>query len=97
MAHRGEDKAAFKRQFAVRRKRQLILAALLLVPFAMIVIGFERLAYSGHILIVMPAFFVFAVGASIFSLWSWRCPACKRYLGQHTNPRFCSKCGEPLR
>jgi hypothetical protein len=39
----------------------------------------------------------FAVFLLIFSLWHWRCPACRGYLGKRTNPKYCPKCGVELR
>src|SRR6266508_6960590 len=89
-----------KEDFAVRRKRQIILA----VPLVVIIVGFAVLTdeENGGVLLGMPvaltvpAFLVLVAGAIIFSLRNWRCPACDKYLGKGMNPRFCPKCGVAL-
>jgi hypothetical protein len=35
--------------------------------------------------------------AIIVSLFNWRCPACRRYLGRSLWPAYCSRCGVRLR
>jgi len=99
MPYTAEQEMEFKRQFAVRRKRQLILV----IPFVLIFIA-SIAARNGHGLeaLGLPAevyggaVIVFAIGALLFSLRNWRCPACNRYLGRGINPRFCAKCGVGL-
>jgi Na+/citrate or Na+/malate symporter len=92
----AEQQAEFKRQFAARRKRQLILAVpLVLVIIAVVVSrrgsGLESLGLPTDMLV---GFFIFLViGALAFSFKNWRCPACDRYLGRDISPRFCPKCG----
>jgi hypothetical protein len=44
-----------------------------------------------------PVFFIFIIGAVVFSWKNWRCPACDRYLGKVWNPRHCHSCGVALR
>lgn len=50
--------------------------------------------------VAIPAFVVFAVfiaATLAFSLWNWRCPACRRYMGKHGfGIRFCHRCGARL-
>lgn len=100
MEYTEEQKAAFKQQFAERRKRQIVLA----VPLVVLFVAFAILSDdkgSGILGLPMtvagPVFAVFVIGAVAFSLWNWRCPACNRYLGKGASPRFCAKCGVPLR
>jgi hypothetical protein len=100
MEHTEQEKAAFKEQFGLRRKRQIILA----IPLVALIVAFSVLAdeqTGGSMLglpiaVVGPAFAVLVVGAIVFSLRNWRCPACDRYLGKGINPRFCPKCGAAL-
>jgi hypothetical protein len=100
MEHTEQEKAAFKEQFGQRRKRQIILA----IPLVALIVAVSVLAdekAGGPMLglpiaVVGPVFAVLVVGAIVFSLRNWRCPACDRYLGKGINPRFCPKCGAAL-
>ena len=100
MEYTEEQKATFKQQFAERRKRQIILA----IPLVALVVGFavftderNQVALPGvPASAVAPVFLVVVVGALIFSLRNWRCPACDKYLGKGVSPRFCPKCGVAL-
>jgi len=100
MEYTEEQKAAFRQQFAIRRKRQIILA----VPLVALIVAFAVLTdeKSGStvlglpIAVVGPAFLVLVLGAIVFSVRNWRCPACDRYLGKGMSPRFCPKCGVSL-
>jgi hypothetical protein len=100
LEYTDEQKATFKQQFALRRKRQLILA----VPLVAMVLGFAVLTDErNHVTLpglpasmVPPIFFAVVVGALVFSLRNWRCPACDKYLGKGVSPRFCPKCGVAL-
>lgn len=100
MEYTEQQKSSFKEQFAVRRKRQIILA----VPFIVVFIAFAVATdeeNGGAVLgipvsVIGPVFMVFVVGALAFSLQNWRCPACNKYLGKGMSPRFCPKCGVAL-
>ena len=100
MEYTEGQKVQFKSMFAARRLKQRVLTALLIGLF----IGFaalgdrnqdEVLGYSAAIW--APMFFLIVAGAVIFSFINWKCPACNKYLGKNTNPRYCSKCGIELR
>lgn len=101
MEYTEQQKATFKQQFAERRRRQIILA----VPLVALAVGFALLTdekgsgtpFGVPMTVAGPAFVVLVLGALGFSLWNWRCPACNRYLGKGASPRFCAKCGVPLR
>ena len=86
----------FKQQFAIRKRRQLIVTGLLLASFAMVVISPQSPADDAF-RSAKSTYVVFAAGALLFSMWNWRCPACNRYLGREVSPNFCSKCGAHLR
>jgi hypothetical protein len=99
MPYTSEQEGEFKRQFAARRKRQLLLS----VPLVVAIIAVAILGKSDRqeilgvpAAVVGPAFVVLVLGALIFSLINWRCPACSGYLGKKISPRFCSKCGVVL-
>jgi rubrerythrin len=101
MQYTEQQKAAFKEEFRVRRKRQIVLAIALVAPAAVFAIfadgkkGEETLLGLSPAL-VAPVFLLLVLGAIVFSFRNWRCPACDRYLGKGGNPRFCPKCGAPL-
>lgn len=99
MPYTAEQEMEFKRQFAVRRRRQI----LLVVPFVLFFIaitmarngrGLDRLGLPPEA--VSGAFLIFAIAGVLFSLRNWRCPACNGYLGRGMSPRFCPKCGVGL-
>jgi len=95
-----EQEAEFKREFAERRKRQIILAVLLVPVVVAVVLAGDSLERGllGLPPAVLPVGFLLLVAcALIFSLRNWRCPACDRYLGRQLGPRFCPKCGVGLR
>jgi len=96
-----DQKAAFRVEFALRRKRQLFVSIPLIVVMLglMTVLDEKRkapvLGLSPSV--VVAVFAVLMGGALVFSLLNWRCPACGRYLGKHISPSFCHRCGVPLR
>ena len=92
--------AEFRREFAERRRRQLVLA-IVLAPAAL-----AALLYQRHLAttvggfsprVGVPVFLALVAGGLVFSLRNWRCPACSRYLGRGINPRNCYSCGVKLR
>src|SRR5262245_49400007 len=99
MPFTAEQEAEFKRVFAIRRRRQMILA----VPFFFVFLAmiFFRGSERGEMFglpatVIGPGFLVIVVGALIFSIRNWRCPACDKYLGRGMNPKFCVRCGVAL-
>jgi len=101
MTYTEDQKAAFRTEFATRRKRQLFVS----IPLVVFMLGFmivldEKtkapvLGLSPSV--VIGLFALMMGGGLLFSLLNWRCPACARYLGKHINPSFCHRCGTPLR
>jgi hypothetical protein len=100
MEYTEQQKAGFKDQFALRRKRQIILA----IPMAAIFLAFAFLTDKRNSVTVpdlptewmVPIVFALVIGAIVFSLRNWRCPACDKYLGKGISPHFCPKCGVAL-
>jgi len=89
----------FRQQFAVRRRRQIILAipvVLVMIVALLIRMNVDVGAYGLSPAVIGPAFLVLVAAALIFSFANWRCPACNGYLGRGINPKFCSKCGMEL-
>ncbi len=91
------DEYEIKSEFSKRKKYQFTVAII-----AIIVICFSLyLKISGKddeanengtgrlmLYIMIPAI--------LFSFYNWRCPNCKKYLGQRLNVTFCARCGSKL-
>lgn len=97
-AHYTEpQKAEFKQVFAARRKRQILLAAVLIpIVIAMAMTDGRHAVLGIPAGVVMGVALAATLGGVIFSLVNWRCPACSGYLGKAINPNFCVKCGVEL-
>ena len=100
MEHTEEQKAEFKRQFSVRRRNQLILAA----PLVAMMIAFvatqdeaTQTALGMPLAMAGPVLGVVLLGGVAFSFKNWRCPACNKYLGKGIGPKHCHACGVQLR
>lgn len=92
-----DRKRAFKEQFSARRKRQLLVAAPLIVMIGVLAFSEGRAEILGiPFQVVAFAFFGLVVAALLFSLRNWRCPACDRYLGKSVSVKFCPRCGVEL-
>lgn len=99
MQHAEGQKSDIRKSFSVKRRRQLMLSA----PMFLLMFGVLFLERKGQAAILgidpgnmVPLMFLTIAGAVAFSLWNWRCPACKRYLGKQISPKFCSRCGVEL-
>jgi hypothetical protein len=99
LEYTDEQLVSFKQQFALSRRRQIIMVIPLLGFF--IAVGLLTDRKTGLLLgvpraVTLPAFFLVLGAAILFSLRNWRCPACKKYLGSGRH-RFCSNCGVALK
>ena len=100
MEHTPQQTEEFKREYSTRRRRQLVVSAPFIVAIVLLAVAQDREAGTVAGIpqgIWLPVFVVGVIGLLIFSLFNWRCPACSAYFGRTWNPRFCSKCGTPLR
>ena len=100
MEYTEQQRVEFKREFAVRRRRQFAMAVPLLTIVAGVTILTDRT--TGDVLgvpraAIGPAFAVLVASALAFSLRNWRCPACNAYLGKGAHRYSCPKCGVELR
>lgn len=84
-----------------KRKLRQILVVVVLVPiigvlfYAMNNTDFELGGLTDDRIGLMA---MLAMGlAAIFSLFNWRCPSCKKYLGRKMNQYYCPHCGVKLR
>lgn len=100
MSYTAQQEDEFKRLFAAKRRRQLIVAIPFIAATLVIVMarGGERMDLLGVPAVIWgPVLAAFVVGALVFSFKNWRCPACNGYLGKTFNPKYCSRCGVELR
>ena len=100
MEYGEQQQHEFKSEFAARRRRQLMVAGPLIILTVLFVTANESTGLvlgSIPISVLLPVFIVAVIGAVVFSLKNWRCPACNKYLGKAFNPSFCPKCGVGLR
>ncbi len=94
------DQEQIQEEFKKRRMRQ----RLLLLPIAGMVglLLWTKANPAATTIMGLPVNMVigvtvaFVVGAVVFSLVNWRCPACNSYLGKGLSPNFCPKCGADL-
>jgi hypothetical protein len=99
MLYTPSQQEEYQRLFALRRRRQILLAVPLLPILICVMVVRDRgegALFGVPAVAWGPAFLLSAIGAVLFSLWNWRCPACDKYLGKGMSPRFCPKCGVAL-
>lgn len=87
-------------EFEKRRRRQLILLVPTVAALLAMFVGsetdfFDRIGIAAGAL--LPAFFILIAVLVGFSLYNWRCPACRSYLGRSLRIRYCRRCGAQLR
>lgn len=93
------------REFEKQKNRQQAVAAILFLGILIILVPVPLLSKwpqllgsrSGLLLIAVLVLIglLITAGAVIFGCVNWRCPACKRFLGEE-KPRFCKRCGVQL-
>lgn len=95
MEYTEGQKMDFRKSFAERRRRQMMIS----VPVFLVILGVVLMQKRGEGFFGIEAgslvtfLFLAIAGAIVFSLWNWRCPACRRYLGKQMSPKYCSGCG----
>lgn len=94
----GGKSTEYKGRYAVVRSRQriAILLALSCVALLAVISKYPNLFFemSKHWVIRLQVLTILLFVN--FTVWNWRCPACKRYLGHDIGRKVCSKCGVPL-
>lgn len=98
MEYAEDGKSEIRKRFHVRRRRQRVLVFVLLAAgISAAFLGKGKTAVIGiPSSFFVPAFLFVVLGAILFSLYNWRCPACGQYLGKTMDPQFCSRCGAAL-
>jgi hypothetical protein len=94
-----KDVNQIKREFWQRQGRQILAIAVALFLIILMAVVYKRQdlfgEYSKNTLVsaqlaVITAF----IG---FTVFNWRCPACKKYLGKDIHKRVCRHCKTRLR
>lgn len=96
MGYTEQQMEYFRNQYAIRRRRQLLLT----IPLILLMVVYATSDKgTGLILSIFPVStfavmaIIMAIGALVFSYKNWRCPACDRYLGKNLSRRSCWHCG----
>ncbi|MFQ5801549.1 MAG: hypothetical protein ACE5JQ_01470 [Candidatus Methylomirabilales bacterium] len=99
MEYTERGKVSIRTEFAARKRNQISVAIPLIAMIILIVLSGgnpDQVILGMPVTVWGPAFVVLFAGGIGFSVFNWRCPACKKYLGKSINPKFCSKCGAAL-
>ena len=102
MPYTGQQGSSFKRDFAARRRRQVLISALFMVPVVVVAIAKRNhpeplVAVMGiPIRVRLVGFFALMLVAIALSLRNWRCPACGGPLSRTLNHPYCPRCGAEL-
>ncbi len=97
MEYGAKERAEFKREYAARQSRQIIVAIIVLALLTLMVFARGKELFLGlPVSVLMPASAILAAIAVGYSVLTWRCPACRAYLGRAVNQRRCRKCGVEL-
>lgn len=91
-----------QREFAARRRRQILITALFMVP--VVVLAILRRNRPGPVTSLMGVsiqwwligFFAVILVAVVASQRNWRCPACGGPLSRKLSHEFCPRCGAAL-
>jgi hypothetical protein len=95
-----QQRAAFRDAYAKRRRNQLIVTVPLVAVIAAFAFTEDRGGGTALGLppqLAGPIVILVVAAVLIFSFRNWRCPACNKYLGRSTNPKYCQRCGIELR
>ena len=66
-------------------KKRLVWQIIALIFAVILLVGTEA---SGNYVVGT----VMLIGIFAFSLWNWRCPSCRSYLGRNMYPKYCPIC-----
>ncbi|HXX56565.1 MAG TPA: hypothetical protein VEI96_01025 [Thermodesulfovibrionales bacterium] len=85
--------------FRMLRTRQLIALSVTLVLLVLLALLYRRPDLFGEFSkgAIDTAQIVLIMAFIAFSVFNWRCPACKKYLGSDISRRTCRRCGARLR
>lgn len=92
------DTQKIKQDFTVRRTRQIIAIATAAILVLLVAALYKRPdlfgTYSKDTLALAQVFLILAF--INFTAFNWRCPSCKKHIGNNINQRVCKQCGVRL-
>ncbi len=93
-----KDSQKIMQDFIVRRTRQFIAIVAAVILVLLVAMLYKRSDLFGEFSKNILAFAqILIILAFInFTAFNWRCPSCKKYMGNDMNPRGCKKCGTRL-
>jgi hypothetical protein len=95
-----EELVAVRDAYAKLRRRQFLATTPLLLFVVLELLRAVGVDFSSFIDFqnrwTLPALVAVGVAMTSFSLWNWRCPACRSYLGKTRDARHCRRCGVEL-
>ena len=93
------DNKRIMRDFGLRKSRQLLAIAATLVLLLFLVLLHKHPDLIGEFSkdTIFAAQIVLIAVFIGFSALNWRCPSCKKYLGNDISRRICKNCGIRLR
>jgi hypothetical protein len=93
------DNKRIMRDFGLRKSRQLLAIAATLVLLLFLVLLHKHPDLIGKFSknTIFAAQIVLIAVFIGFSALNWRCPSCKKYLGNDISRRICKNCGTRLR
>ncbi len=96
---RRKNGQEIKKEFEVRKVRQIIAIALTLFFILLCAILNERpILYANFSKGVLVGAQIVAIAAFVgFSALNWRCPSCGKYIGGDIGRKTCKKCKARLR
>jgi hypothetical protein len=94
-----KDGKQIMREFGLRQSRQFLAIAVILLLLLFLTLLYRRHDIFGVFTkeAVIAAQILLITAFIGFSVFNWRCPSCKKYLGGDINRRICKKCGARLR
>jgi hypothetical protein len=85
-------------EFRLRQGHQFLAIAVTLLLLIFLTVLYKRPDLFGEVSreIVSVAQIVLIAAFIVFSAFNWRCPSCKKYLGNNIGRQKCKQCGTRL-
>jgi uncharacterized membrane protein YkvI len=83
-----------QKEFARKKMIQYIAYGLAMVVIVLVAVGKSGQAVSSSLYAWVLV--GIAIAAILFSLYNWRCPSCKKYLGRRMGIKVCPECKAKL-
>lgn len=95
----NKDTQKIMREFTARRARQIIAVGAAVFSVLLLAVVYKRPDrfgdFSRDSLVLIQVLLIMAF--LVFTVFNWRCPSCKKYLGGDVNRGACKHCGTRFR